>query len=78
MEKYIEYITTSIITDVEYLKTIFIDYNYLTWIFVGIFYIIWIWLKYILLTSPFWLVFNLTLGNFKTFKIISKNNNNGK
>lgn len=67
MEKYINYVLQSIINDVNFLEQIYNDYVYLTWIFVGIFWIMWIWLKYILLTLPIWLLFNLILPKFKFF-----------
>lgn len=67
MEKYINYVLQSIINDVNFLEKIYNDYIYLTWIFVGIYWLIWLWLKYILLTMPIWLLFNMTISRLPRF-----------
>lgn len=68
MEKYIDYVLQSIINDVNYFSIIYDNYCNLTWIFVWILWLTWIWLKYILLTIPFWLPINMILPKFKQFK----------
>jgi len=59
MEKYINYILTSIIKDVENFTNIYNQFEYGTWLFVWILWLCWIVIKYSLLTLPIWQTFNL-------------------
>lgn len=56
---YINYLTTSIISDVERYPMIFDSYSYLTWIFVWMFFTVWLIIKYTLLTCIIWLPINM-------------------
>lgn len=56
---YINYLSTSIISDVERYPMIFDSYSYLTWLFVWIFFTFWLIIKYTLLTCIIWLPINM-------------------
>ena len=72
MEKYIEYILTAIINDVNYFEIIYNNFAYCTWLFIWPLWLIWILLKFTLLTFPIWQTFNLTIGNINFRKFIPK------
>lgn len=72
MEKYIDYILTAIINDVNYFETIYNNFAYCTWLFIWPLWLIWILLKFTLLTFPIWQTFNLTIGNINFRKFIPK------